>query len=492
MMKIIIVAPDADKWDLGLPNVEIVPPRRYITEPRFLHYGRCRVLNLCRSYQYQSNGYYVSLLATARGHRPTPNVSTMRDLHGGFFANYIDSELEELIQKSLAPLQSESFTLSIYLGRNMAKRYEKLCLRLFNMLATPLLRAQFIKGKQGKWQLRRIHAIPLSEVPDDHRPFLMEAIRDFCSSPARAVHTLRPAAFSLAMLVNPDDPLPPSNKKALDNFIKAGARLDMSVQPITKDEFAHLPEYDALFIRDTTQVNNHTYRFARRAELEGMPVIDDPMSILRCTNKVYLAELMAHHRIRTPKTVIVHAENVHTAYKSLGFPCILKQPDSSFSLGVIKVDSPEEFAAGCAEMLDKSELIIAQEFLPTAFDWRVGVLAGKPLYVCKYYMAEHHWQIYNKKAKSEDDKWGMTETLRIEDAPPAVIKTAVDAAKLIGNSLYGVDIKEINGVPCIIEVNDNPSLDAGIEDEVLGMELYTAILKEFRDRIINLRSRSNV
>ena len=49
MMKIIIVAPDADKWDLGLPNVEIVPPRRYITEPRFLHYGRCRVLNLCRS-----------------------------------------------------------------------------------------------------------------------------------------------------------------------------------------------------------------------------------------------------------------------------------------------------------------------------------------------------------------------------------------------------------------------------------------------------------
>lgn len=100
MMKIVIVAPDADKWDLGLPNVEIVPPRRYITDPRFLHYGRCRVLNLCRSYQYQSSGYYVSLLATARGHRPTPSVSTMRDLHGGFFANYIDSELEEQYRRA--------------------------------------------------------------------------------------------------------------------------------------------------------------------------------------------------------------------------------------------------------------------------------------------------------------------------------------------------------------------------------------------------------
>ena len=61
-----------------------------------------------------------------------------------------------------------------------------------------------------------------------------------------------------------------------------------------------------------------------------------------------------------------------------------------------------------------------------------------------------------------------------------------------GNGLYGVDLKEINGIPHLIEINDNPSLDAGIEDEVLGMELYTAILKEFRNRIVNLRSRSNV
>lgn len=86
----------------------------------------------------------------------------------------------------------------------------------------------------------------------------------------------------------------------------------------------------------------------------------------------------------------------------------------------------------------------------------------------------------------------MTETLRVEDAPAAVLKTAVDAARLIGNGLYGVDLKEINGIPHLIEINDNPSLDAGIEDEVLGMELYTAILKEFRNRIVNLRSRSNV
>lgn len=487
-MKIIIVAPDADKWNLELPHVEVVTPRRYIADPKYLHYRHPRVLNLCRSYQYQSNGYYVSLLATARGHRPTPSVSTMRDLSAGFYANYIDTDLEELVQKSLGQLQGETFTLSIYLGRNMARRYEKLGLKLFNMLSVPLLRAHFVKGKQGKWQIRRIHAISLSEVPEDHKTFLMESIRDYCCRPARAAQPRRPLPFSLAMLVNPADPLPPSNKKALENFIKVGAKLGIDVEPITKDDFSRLLEYDALFIRDTTQVNNHTYRFARRAEMEGMPVIDDSLSILRCTNKVYLAELMAHHHIRTPKTVIVHADNVKSAHKNLGFPCILKQPDSSFSLGVVKVDTFEEFRLNCTEMLDKSELIIAQEFLPTKFDWRIGVLAGEPLFACRYYMAERHWQIYNHNGKTEDDRFGMTDTLPLKDVPPMVLKTAVDAACLMGNSLYGVDVKEIDGLPYLIEVNDNPSIDAGIEDEVIGQELYAAILKQFRDRIINQRS----
>ncbi len=49
--------------------------------------------------------------------------------------------------------------------------------------------------------------------------------------------------------------------------------------------------------------------------------------------------------------------------------------------------------------------------------------------------------------------------------------------------LYGVDIKEVNGKFYIIEVNDNPSIDAGVEDAHLGDQLYLNIMSSISNRI---------
>jgi len=54
---------------------------------------------------------------------------------------------------------------------------------------------------------------------------------------------------------------------------------------------------------------------------------------------------------------------------------------------------------------------------------------------------------------------------------------------MIGNGLYGVDLKEVNGKPVVIEVNDNPSIDDNIEDQVAGEKLYLAIMRSLRRRI---------
>ena len=134
-------------------------------------------------------------------------------------------------------------------------------------------------------------------------------------------------------------------------------------------------------------------------------------------------------------------------------------------------------------MFEKSDLLIAQEFLPTPFDWRVGIIDGQVLYVCKYFMASQHWQIVNWSAKKEDSKEGDFESFSVDQAPSGLLKTALKATSLIGRGLYGVDMKEVDGKFYVIEINDNPNIDAGVEDKALKEKLYTAIMEVFLNRI---------
>ena len=211
--------------------------------------------------------------------------------------------------------------------------------------------------------------------------------------------------------------------------------------------------------------------------------MDDPESILRCTNKVFLAELLRRHRIPHPRTLLLHKRNVDEVAAALGLPCVLKQPDSAFSKGVKKVDTEPELRVLAAELLEDSELIVAQEFLPTDFDWRIGVCGGEALYVCRYYMARQHWQIVKRDADGNKADEGYYDTLRVEDAPPNVVETALRAANLIGRGLYGVDLKEIDGKCYIIEVNDNPSIDGGVEDKLTKDKIYDSIMMTLMQRV---------
>jgi glutathione synthase/RimK-type ligase-like ATP-grasp enzyme len=479
-MYILVVVDNPRRWPLNISGVEVVSARRYITDPAYTRLDETRVFNLCKSYSYQSTGYYVSLLAAARGHKPLPDVSTIRDLQFPTIVRIASENLEDEIKRSLSGHHGDQFTLSIYFGRNLARRYDRLSMELFNLFRAPLLRAHFVREK-GRWELQNVGPIAVSDVPASHHDFIVEVASDFFRGRGRRFRNRAPNAFSLAILVNPADPHPPSNARALKKFIKAAERLGMDAEIIDRDAYSRLPEYDALFIRETTSVTSHTFRFARRAEAEGLVVIDDPPSILKCTNKVYLEELLARHRVPTPKSIIVHRDNVNQLPEDMGFPLILKQPDSSYSLGVIKIEDRAQLERETPAMLEDSELLIAQEFLPTEFDWRIGVLDGKAFYACKYFMASKHWQIVSRNNQRVDE--GRVETIPLKQVPEQVLKVAVKAARLIGDGLYGIDLKQIGKRVVVIEINDNPSIDAGFEDGLLKDRMYDTVMKSFLRRI---------
>lgn len=477
-MTTLIVVERTANWPLEIPGTEVVAASDYLTNPRFVEMKRAKVFNICRSYGYQSAGYYVSLLAAARGHKPLPSVMTMQDLRQSSMVRIASETTELLLQQTLAPIKADRFVLSIYFGRNMAKRYDRLCRALFNHFPAPLLRAEFVRGDQ--WRLEKLRVIASHEIPESHHDFVVEQAKRFFDRP-RASGVKR-ARYDLAILVNPDEVDAPSDPKAIRRFIRAAKKVGLDAWVVGKEDFGRIAEFDALFLRETTAVDHYTYRFARRAEAEGLVVIDDPESILRCTNKVYQAELFEQNGVDCPKTVVVDRDSAHLVAERLGLPCVLKKPDSSFSAGVVKANNASELAAHLKQFLQESELVIAQEFVASEFDWRIGVIDRKPLYACRYHMARGHWQI--QKATGESERlYGKTDTIAIEDAPKAIVDLAVRASGLIGDGLYGVDIKEVDGRLLVMEVNDNPSIDSGTEDEILKDDLYITIMQSMYDRL---------
>jgi glutathione synthase/RimK-type ligase-like ATP-grasp enzyme len=474
----LIVVERPERWPFQIPGVDVVAAREYLTSERWARLSRVSVLNFCRSYAKNTTGYYVSLLALARGHRPLPSVTTLQGLHVDSVVRLVSDDLQELIQASLRPLKSRRFDLSVYFGRNVAKRYAQLSRDLFRHFPVPFLRARFERDADDVWALRGIRAVPASEVPDEHAPFVIEAAERFFRS-ASSEAPRRDSRFDLAILWSEADPQAPSDAAAIRKFVRAAERVGIRAETIEPDDFALLELYDALFIRETTHVGHHTHRFALRAEAAGLVVVDDPESIVRCTNKVYQTEHFRRHGVPTPKTMVVHAGNRPEVADEVGLPCVLKDPAGSFSEGTVKAETEEELETALDGLLADSELVIAQAWTPTAFDWRVGVLGKEALYASRYHMARGHWQIV-RADEGGSPRYGRVEAVPLEAVPEDVIQVAVAAAGLIGRGLYGVDLKELDdGRVVVTEVNDNPNIDAGCEDGVLGDALYDAIMQYF-------------
>ncbi|MFO1152362.1 MAG: RimK family protein [Rhodospirillales bacterium] len=482
MARHIIVVDRRADFPWTAPERIIVTAKDFVTEAARRLPASSRIINLCRDYGYLGLGYYASLLAEARGQKVIPAVEVMLDLHWKRLLRIALPEVNELVRRTFRadPADQPPFRAMIFFGIADDPRLAVAARRIFELFRCPLLTVE-LKHKNG-WYVATIEPASLADVPPDYHGVFIEALDRYTRAAWRAGREAPAARYSLAILHDPKEKQPPSDAKALERFVRVGRQMGVDVALITRGDYGRLLEFDALFIRETTALDHHTYRFARKAEAEGMPVIDDPQSILRCTNKIYLAELLQASGVPTPRTLILDRRRLARVERELGFPAVVKIPDGSFSRGVFKVRDATELKDRAETLFKDTDLIIAQEFMQTAFDWRIGVLDRKPLYACQYFMARNHWQIL-KHDGNRGPIEGKACAFPIDAVPPAVVNAATRAASLIGRSLYGVDVKEMATGAFVIEVNDNPNIDVGVEDGVLKDDLYRAVISELIRRM---------
>ncbi len=474
---IIVVEKRSDfRW--SDPASRVMTAEEFVAEQADGRTRQRKVINLCRNYDYLSMGYYCSLLAEARGDRVTPSVETLLDLQQKKADSPRLASLNRLIGGlDEVPRSVNTLSFHVFFGQIEDPQLAHLARRCFELFRCPLLEVSLdrVEGSNA-WKIAQLATLDPRDIDPARDSLFLSALERFTRRTWRPALVMPAPRMDLAILHDPRDPLPPSNAQALQNFIRVGRSMHMDVELIEKKDFARLTQFDALLIRETTAVDHHTFKFAKKAASAGMPVLDDPNSILRCTNKAFLAELLRDSTLGTPRTRLISRRSLPALADAIEFPVVLKVPDGAFSRSVKKAENWRQFQDIAQSMFKESEIILVQEFMYTAFDWRVGILAGEPLFVVRYFMSHDHWQILKHGSDGQLEE-GRTEAVAIADTPQAVLDAAIQCAKLVGQGLYGVDLKQHGSGVYVIEINDNPNIDAGIEDAILGDLLYRKLLE---------------
>jgi glutathione synthase/RimK-type ligase-like ATP-grasp enzyme len=268
--------------------------------------------------------------------------------------------------------------------------------------------------------------------------------------------------------------------EALMRFGWEAQRLGHHMEFLFRPDVYKIPEFDGLFIRALTDPLNSSFVASRTAELHGLRVIDDSLSILICCDKINMYRHLIQAGVSMPDTVFLREADVTQAkaeelLDTLGSPLVLKAPNSSFSLYVDRVSRPKDFVKVGKRYLRRADRILAQRFVPSEFDWRVGILAGEVLYVCQYGIPKRRWKImtYTESGRVIS---GPVRAMVPTEVSPALLDTARAAAAATGKGLYGIDIKQSGDSFSVIEVNDNPTIAVGEEDKA-SPDLYERIVR---------------
>jgi glutathione synthase/RimK-type ligase-like ATP-grasp enzyme len=272
----------------------------------------------------------------------------------------------------------------------------------------------------------------------------------------------------------------PREEGALQNFKQAAEEQDHEFHFLFREDINDIPNYNAVFIRATTDPLYTSYIVSKTAWEIGLKVIDDPESIKICANKIHQYALFEKYRVPSIPTIFLNKDELHhkkitEIFNALGKPVVIKAPYTSFSRYVEKAACETSFRDIAKRYLKKSDTIAIQKFTPTQFDWRVGVLNDQVLYTCKYMIPTGKWKHGAKLRGKPTVVWGRTVTLKKQNTPLKLRETALKACRVVGKGLYGVDVKEVNGEFVVVEVNDNPSIYAGYED-LRDRDLYSKII----------------
>lgn len=226
---------------------------------------------------------------------------------------------------------------------------------------------------------------------------------------------------------------------------------------------------DIVIPRLGASISNYALAVLTQFEMMGVPILNSPISIQQTRDKLRCAQLMSRHDIDMPRTVIIRQPSGLKDATDMvgGFPIILKLISGTQGVGVMLVESMSTLESTLDTLWSLGQDILIQECVKESVgkDMRVIVVGGKVV-------AAMRRQARIGEFRANIHRGGSAMPV---DVDAEYARTSIDAARIVGLDVAGVDLLESKDGPKVIEINSSPGME-GIE-AATKMNIVKTILK---------------
>lgn len=227
--------------------------------------------------------------------------------------------------------------------------------------------------------------------------------------------------------------------------------------------------YDVVIPRIGASITDYGLAVLGFFERHGIPAVNEGPAIARARDKLRALQTLCAHDVGIPRTVMMREPAaVRAAVDAVGgTPVIIKLLQGTQGVGVMIAESAESVESTLDTLWGLGQNIILQEFIAESRgrDLRAIVIGGQ-------LVAAMRRTAKKGEFRSNLHRGGAGRRLELD---AAAAQAAIDAARIIGLDVAGVDMLESKEGPRVIEVNSSPGL-RGIE-RATGVDVAARIVE---------------
>jgi ribosomal protein S6--L-glutamate ligase len=227
-------------------------------------------------------------------------------------------------------------------------------------------------------------------------------------------------------------------------------------RPAVRYHGEELPYYDAVIPRIGASITFYGTAVVRQFEMMGTFCVNESVAISRSRDKLRSLQLLSRKDVGLPRTGFANKpDNIKDLIKNVGgAPVVIKLLEGTQGIGVVLAETNKAAESIIEAFMGLKANILVQEFIKEAggADIRCFVVGGKVVAAMKRQGADGEF-------RSNLHRGGSAKLVRLSKEERA---TAVNAAKIMGLNVCGVDILQSKNGAVVMEVNSSPGLE-GIE-----------------------------